>query len=144
VTTDLGAQGTVLGGGRYDGLIETMGGSATPGVGWAAGIERLAMLIAAPAAPMRPVAIVPLGAEAERQAITLAARLRRAGIVIELGFTGNMGKRMKRADKLGARAAIIMGEDELARAVVTMRDLDAGTQHEVAFDSLEDVLAQLR
>jgi histidyl-tRNA synthetase len=93
---------------------------------------------------MRPVAIVPLGAEAERQAITLAARLRRAGIVIELGFTGNMGKRMKRADKLGARAAIIMGEDELARAVVTMRDLDAGTQHEVAFDSLEDVLAQLR
>ncbi len=144
VTTDLGAQGTVLGGGRYDGLIETMGGSATPGVGWAAGIERLAMLIAAPAAPMRPVAIVPLGAEAERQAITLAARLRRAGIVIELGFTGNMGKRMKRADKLGARAAIIMGEDELARAVVTMRDLDAGTQREVAFDSLEDVLAQLR
>ncbi len=144
VTTDLGAQGTVLGGGRYDGLIETMGGNATPGVGWAAGIERLVMLIADAPQPVRPIAIVPLGAAAERQAITLAAKLRRHGMAIELGFSGNMGKRMKRADKLGARAAIIMGEDELARAMVTLRDLDAGTQQEVALDGLEDVLAQMR
>lgn len=144
VTTDLGAQGTVLGGGRYDGLIETMGGNATPGVGWAAGIERLVMLIADAPQPVRPIAIVPLGPAAERQAITLAAKLRRHGMAIELGFSGNMGKRMKRADKLGARAAIIMGEDELARAMVTLRDLDAGTQQEVALDGLEDVLAQMR
>ena len=144
VTTDLGAQGTVLGGGRYDGLIETMGGNATPGVGWAAGIERLVMLIADAPQPVRPIAIVPLGAAAERQAITLAAKLRRHGMAIELGFSGNMGKRMKRADKLGARAAIIRGEDELARAMVTLRDLDAGTQQEVALDGLEDVLAQMR
>ena len=113
-------------------------------VGWAAGIERLVMLIADAPQPVRPIAIVPLGPAAERQAITLAAKLRRHGMAIELGFSGNMGKRMKRADKLGARAAIIMGEDELARAMVTLRDLDAGTQQEVALDGLEDVLAQMR
>ena len=61
VTTDLGAQGTVMGGGRYDGLVELMGGPALPGVGWAAGIERLAMLIAEPPPPRRPVALVPIG-----------------------------------------------------------------------------------
>ena len=68
VTADLGAQGTVMGGGRYDGLVETMGGPAMPGVGWAAGIERLAMLIAEPPAPPRPIAVVPIGAEGEQAA----------------------------------------------------------------------------
>ena len=65
VTTDLGAQGTVIGGGRYDGLVEMMGGPAMPGVGWAAGIERLAMLIDEPPAPPRPIALVPIGEAAE-------------------------------------------------------------------------------
>ena len=65
VTTDLGAQGTVLAGGRYDGLVELMGGPAMPGVGWAAGIERLAMLIDEPPPPARPVALVPIGEQAE-------------------------------------------------------------------------------
>src|SRR5437762_1196011 len=69
VTTDLGAQGTVMGGGRYDGLVELMGGPTIPGVGWAAGIERLAMLIAEPPAPSRPVALVPIGEEAETFAL---------------------------------------------------------------------------
>src|SRR5204863_9310686 len=68
VTTDLGAQGTVIGGGRYDGLVELMGGPAMPGVGWAAGIERLALLIGEPPAPLRPVALVPLAEAAEQGA----------------------------------------------------------------------------
>src|SRR5204862_3047794 len=74
VTTDLGAQGTVLAGGRYDGLVELMGGPAMPGVGWAAGIERLAMLIDEPPASSRPISIVPIGAIAEAQAPTLAEK----------------------------------------------------------------------
>ena len=85
VTTDLGAQGTVLAGGRYDGLVELMGGPAMPGVGWAAGIERLAMLIDEPPAPPRPIALVPIGEAAEtRSAGALPSSLRDAGLVVEL------------------------------------------------------------
>lgn len=128
-TTDaLGAQGTVLAGGRYDGLIETMGGPSIPGVGWAAGVERLAMLIEdVPAAP-RPLALVPLGAAAEKTALTLAETLRRAGHVVEQGYGGNLKKRLNRANKQNARAALILGDDELTRGEATLRDLDSGEQ----------------
>jgi histidyl-tRNA synthetase len=143
-TADLGAQGTVMGGGRYDGLIETMGGPPTPGIGWAAGIERLAMLIAEPPAPPRPLAVVPLGAEAEARALVLAHSLRRAGFVVELGYGGNMKKRLQRANKAGARAAVILGEDELKRGAAAVRDLDSGEQIEVALDRLEAHLARFR
>src|SRR5204862_5294455 len=102
VTTDLGAQGTVIGGGRYDGLVELMGGPAMPGVGWAAGIERLAMLIDEPPAPQRPIALVPLGEAAERLALKLAEELRDAGLVVDLGYSGNLARRMRRADRIGA------------------------------------------
>ncbi|MBF0335648.1 MAG: histidine--tRNA ligase [Alphaproteobacteria bacterium] len=142
-TTDaLGAQGTVLAGGRYDGLIGQMGGPATPGIGWAAGVERLGMLLAEAPAARRPLAVIPM--TGMDQALALAGVLRRAGFVVDLGFSGNMGKRMKRANKLGARAAIILGEDEAARGAVTVRDLDSGAQEEVALAELEDRLDRFR
>jgi histidyl-tRNA synthetase len=141
-TTELGAQGTVMGGGRYDGLIDIMGGPATAGVGWAAGIERMAMMLAEAPAPRRPLAIVPMGAAAEQQAAGLAERLRRAGFAIELGYSGNIGKRLKRADKLGAAAAIILGEDELAKGEAALRDLDSGEQTAVPLTELEERLAR--
>ena len=141
-TTELGAQGTVMGGGRYDGLIEIMGGPATAGVGWAAGIERMAMMLAETPAPRRPLAIVPMGAAAEQQAAGLAERLRRAGFAVELGYSGNIGKRLKRADKLGAAAAIILGEDELAKGEAALRDLDSGEQTAVPLTELEERLAR--
>jgi histidyl-tRNA synthetase len=128
VTSELGAQGTVIGGGRYDGLVELMGGPVMPGVGWAAGIERLAMLIAEPPPPPRPVALVPLGQAAERLAVKLAEELRDASLVVELGYSGNLARRMRRADRIGARAAVLIGEDELAQGAVTLRDLDSGAQ----------------
>jgi len=131
-TAALGAQGTVLAGGRYDGLIETMGGPATPGVGWAAGIERLALLTGAAPPPERPIAVVPIGAAAERRGAVLAETLRRAGLSVDLAFRGNLGRRMKRANRIDARWAVIFGEDELGRDVAMLRDLDAGTQEEVA------------
>ena len=136
VTTDLGAQGTVMGGGRYDGLVELMGGPAMAGVGWAAGIERLAMLIGEPPAPPRPVALVPIGEEAEALAVRLAEDLRDAGLVVDLGYAGNLGRRMRRADRIGARAAVLLGDDELALGAATVRDLDSGAQSAVAFDAL--------
>lgn len=144
VTDALGAQGTVLAGGRYDGLVETLGGPAIPGVGWAAGVERLALLVEGVTAPARPIAIVPVGPAGETVALTLAHRLRRAGFTVEHGYSGNVGKRLKRAAKLGARAALILGEDELARGVAQLRDLDAGTQDEAPLDRIEESLARFR
>ena len=140
-TTDaLGAQGTVLAGGRYDGLIKQLGGPPTPGIGWASGIERLAMLIGDGDPAPRPIAIVPLGEEAEARALPLCHQLRRAGFVVDMAYRGNMGKRMKRANKISARAAVILGEDELARDAVTVRDLDSGEQTEVAIADLPEEL----
>ncbi len=131
VTDRLGAQGTVMAGGRYDGLVEEMGGPPTPSVGWAAGVERLGLLLPqAPAAP-RPVAVVPVGEAAEGPALDLLQALRRAGVVAEIGYRGNLKRRMERANRLHARVALILGEDEIARGVVQLRDLDAGTQDEV-------------
>ena len=133
-TEALGAQGAVLAGGRYDGLVEAMGGPPTPGVGWAGGIERLAALVAEAGgdagAPPRPVAIVPLGARAEAAALGLAQRLRHQGYTVELTYRGSLSKRLKRADQAGACAAVILGEDEMERGVATVRDLDSGAQVE--------------
>jgi histidyl-tRNA synthetase len=135
VTDRLGAQGTVMAGGRYDGLVEEMGGPPTPSVGWAAGVERLALLLEAagltPSAP-RPVAVVPVGDAAEGPAVELLQALRRAGVVAEIAYRGNLRRRMERANRIGARAAVILGEEEIARGVAQLRDLDAGTQEGVA------------
>ena len=141
VTTDLGAQGTVLAGGRYDGLVEVMGGPAMPGVGWAAGIERLAMLIGEPPALARPIALVPLGEAAERAALKLGEALRDAGLVVELTYSGNLQRRMRRADRIGARAAVLIGDNELAQNAATLRDLDSGAQ---ALVPLGDLPARLK
>ncbi len=144
-TTDaLGAQGTVLAGGRYDGLIGTMGGPQTPGVGWAAGVERLAMLIPEPPAAERPVAVIPVGSLAETVALQVTHALRKAGFIADLGYSGNLSKRMKRANKLNARFAVILGDDELARKAAMLRDLDSGEQAEVPLLELRDRLAQTR
>ena len=143
VTTALGAQGAVIAGGRYDGLIETLGGKPTPGIGWAGGIERLAMLIENVPPAIRPIAIIPVGDAAETVAAKLAYQLRQDGLDIEMAFKGNVGKRMKRANKLNARAAVLIGEDELARNVCTLRDLDQGEQSEVPLSDLSAALGAL-
>ncbi len=130
VTGDLGAQGTVLAGGRYDGLVELFGGPATPGVGWAAGVERLALLIAEPA-PRRAIAVVPVGETEEAMATNIAEMLRRDGYAVDLGYSGNLSRRMRRANRINARLAVLIGADEAARGVVRLRDLDSGEQSDV-------------
>lgn len=136
ITDRLGAQGTVLGGGRYDGLIENLGGSSTPAVGWAAGIERLAMLIDAPQLAAPAIAVIPMGDAAEAKAVGIIADLRRAGLACDMGYRGNMKKRMQRANASGAAFAIILGDDELARGEAAVRDLQSGQQEAVALDRL--------
>ena len=140
VTTELGAQGTVMGGGRYDGLVQQMGGPAVAAVGWAAGVERLAMLLArAPTVPAG-VAVIPMGEAEEQAGLTALQALRGAGIRAEISYRGNMKRRMERANKIGARAVVIIGSDELARGVAQVKNLGTGAQTEVA---LSDLVAHL-
>ncbi len=139
-TNALGAQNAIMAGGRYDGLISDLGGPKTPGVGWATGMDRLMELL--PELPMEegPVAVVPLGEEAEREAISLTQELRQNGIAADLGYSGNIAKRMKRADKIGARCAVILGSEELARQVVQVKWLATGEQREVPRSQLLNIL----
>lgn len=142
VTDRLGAQGTVLGGGRYDGLMESLGGAPTPAVGWAAGIERLAMLLDAPEKPAIAVALVPMGEAAALAATGILASLRRAGLSADMAFRGNMKKRMQKANDWQARFAVIIGDDELAKGVASVKDLVSGAQQEIALADLATILAQ--
>ena len=143
-TTELGAQGAVLAGGRYDGLVEQMGGPSTPGVGWAAGVERLSLLVEGGEPRRRPIALVPVGDAANTEMIKIAHGLRAAGFVIEMGYSGNLARRMKRADRLGAVAALLLGDDELARGTVTLRDMDSGEQSEVPLADIQAPLEKYR
>ncbi|HYI39660.1 MAG TPA: histidine--tRNA ligase [Allosphingosinicella sp.] len=108
VTQDLGAQNAVIAGGRYDGLIESMGGPHTPAVGWAAGIERLGMLIEIPASAAAAIAVVPDRPELETEAFALAMRLRRSGISTDWSFRGNAKKRIENARKKNVSAVLIL------------------------------------
>lgn len=143
VTDRLGAQGTVMGGGRYDGLVQEMGGPATPSVGWAAGVERLSMLMEVagltPAAH-RLVTVIPVSEAEEAVAVSVLQSLRAVGIGAEMGYRGNLKRRMERANQKKARAALIIGEAEAAKGVAQLRDLDAGTQEEVPLDALVERL----
>ena len=144
VTDALGTQGTVLGGGRYDGLAEMLGGPAVAGVGWAAGIERLAMLAGAktPTAPTAPkVAVLSTDADADIAAFRLAEMLRDAGIDIDFPTTGSIGKKLKKAARADIKLAIILGGDELAKNNVQLRNLADGTQSVAMMDDLADVVA---
>jgi len=149
-TTDrLGAQGAVCSGGRYDGLVEQLGGRATPAIGWAMGQERLVELIAeaslAPAQEAPHVFLVPLGATAECRAQSLAEELRDAlpGLRLSLHCGGGgMKARMKRADRSGAQQALILGDEELASASIVVKPLRSDRDQETI--SLDDLPARLR
>lgn len=141
VTDKLGAQGTVLAGGRYDGLVAQMGGGDVAGIGWACGVERLAMLLDKPVEIERPIAVVPVCDDVNVDAVEIAQKLRLSGLKVEQGYSGNMKKRMVRANKINARAAVIIGPDELAKGEVVVKNLDNGEQKNV---SLNDWAKELK
>lgn len=144
ITTQLGAQGTVLAGGRYDGLVEQLGGPPTPGVGWAGGIERLAMLSEAGKAPTRPIMMLPMGEAATLKSFDIAERLRAAGETVIADRGGALKKRLNRANKANARFALVLGDNELENSVVALKDLDSGEQETVAFDDLVNAVSTAR
>ena len=143
VTDQLGAQGTVLAGGRYDGLVADMGGPPTPAIGWAAGIERLAMLVEGAPAVAVPVAVVPVGDAVLPVAVKLLQALRQAGVRAEMGYRGNLKRRMERANRIGAGFAVILGDAEAERGVAQLKDLGGGSQEEVALDEVATRVAFL-
>jgi histidyl-tRNA synthetase len=138
VTDRLGAQGTVLGGGRYDGLIETLGGPPTPAVGWAAGIERLAMLIEAPAR-VSPVVAMALEDDAAAQGATAGvAALRRSGMSVDLIATGSPRKRYDKASKVSARVLVSVREVD-GVAVFNLRSTPGTPEHDEVKRILNEV-----
>jgi histidyl-tRNA synthetase len=140
VTNKLGSQGTVMGGGRYDGLVEEMGGPSTPAVGWAAGIERLAMLLETPPPAPAGIAVIPVGDAAEAAALSVLQTLRAAGLRAEMAYRGNLRRRLERANRIGARAAVILGPDDIAAGVAQVKNLATGAQEAV---KLADLAAHL-
>jgi histidyl-tRNA synthetase len=140
----LGAQNSVLGGGRYDGLVRDLGGPDLCGIGFAIGLERLAMLLPAGAPERRcEVFLLPLVPAALDRALLLQRRLRRAGVRVLLDSEGRSFKsRMKLADRLGARFAAILGDDELQRGVWTVRDMLASTQRDVGVEGVAAYLVE--
>jgi histidyl-tRNA synthetase len=131
----LGAQNALLGGGRYDGLVRALGGPDRPGIGFAAGLERLVLALPAGAAvPAAPVVfVVAIGDDGRPAGLQLLRELRRAGLAAQMEFDARSARaQMKRADRLRARATLIVGGDELARGEVTVRDMRSGAQQAVA------------
>jgi len=152
VTTNLGSQGTVCAGGRYDGLVEQLGGKATPAVGFGLGLERLVLLLQSlPLLPQISNAadfyLMPLGDAAELAAVSVAEQLRLAlpgkRVMLHCGG-GNLKKQLKRADKSGAAIGLLLGDSELAAGQVTVKWLRADQpQQTVLIADLAAVLAQV-
>ena len=140
-TTQLGSQSAVAAGGRYDGLVEQLGGPAIPGVGFALGVERLTMLLkmqeSAPAAGPS-LYIVWVGEKARDWAFPLVHRLRKKDIAVEMeGEARSLKSQMRRADKFKALSVLIIGEDELAHGKAVLRDMASKRQDEISLDRIE-------
>jgi histidyl-tRNA synthetase len=142
VSGELGAQNSVLGGGRYDGLVQELGGPDIPGIGFALGMERLVMLVPPLGVEVRcDVFLAPLVPEARDFALRLQRQLRKAGVRVLMDHEGRgLKSQMKRADKLGARLVAILGEDELKEARWTIRDMRTSSQEAVGLDSAAEYL----
>lgn len=144
VSENIGAQGTVCGGGRYDGLIEQLGGNNAPGIGWAMGIERLLLLMENIGAEIPndskiKLYIAPMGEAEAEKAFELAVSLRGMGIATELDHMNRSVKsQFKYADKIGAEFVAVIGSEELANEKVKVKEMSTGTEAVVPFDSLKD------
>ena len=143
VSTDIGAQGTVCGGGRYDGLVEEVGGSHTPALGFGMGIERLMLLMENQALPFPEdtkceLYIATMGEKASLEAAAMANALRREGVFVEFDVVGRSLKaQMKYANKIGAKFTLVMGDGELETGTVKLKNMASGEEQELSLDSFE-------
>jgi histidyl-tRNA synthetase len=145
LTTELGAQNAVAGGGRYDGLIAQLGGSPDPGIGFAIGLERVVLLLGEDARGGAPVALlIPLGHAALQRLLPAARRARQAGVAVELGYgLRKLPRELERANRLGATWAVIAGDNELTHGEAVLREMSSGEQRRVPLATLDEELLRL-
>ena len=147
VTDSIGAQGTVCGGGRYDGLIEELGGQPTPALGFAMGIERLLLVMKAqnvelPEAPTCDIYIAALGEAAEVKAFKLAQQLRQSSISAEIDIVGRgLRAQMKYANKINAKYSVVIGDDDIKNGSVKVKDMKTGETFDALLDDFVDIFA---
>ncbi|MBI5143160.1 MAG: histidine--tRNA ligase [Nitrospirae bacterium] len=136
VAGSLGAQNAVAAGGRYDKLVEEFGGPKTPAIGFALGVERMVSLLAetAPPAPRPALFIAALGEPAALRALSIASALRKSGVWAECGYSGSLKSQMRRADKLGARFTLIIGDEEVASGFAQLRNMETKEQELIGLD----------
>ncbi|MES0371086.1 MAG: histidine--tRNA ligase [Mariprofundaceae bacterium] len=142
ITDQLGAQGTVIAGGRYDGLVEDLGGPATPAIGFAMGVERLAMLLPDEERAGVDVAVVALGDSVKGYSLNLASDLRSRGLATIHCGGGSAKRQFKAADREGASFVIVVGEDEMNQGVVTLKQMSTGEQNNLTLDAAVELIAQ--
>lgn len=145
VSAGLGAQNAIVGGGRYDGLISDLGGPEVPAIGFAIGQDRLIEVLPesfrAGVAPVQPVLVVPIGEVSAAESLALAEELREAGVTATAELAGrSLGSALRRADKLGRRRVVLLGEDELTAGEVSVKNMDSGEQRRLA---RKDAVAEL-
>lgn len=138
---DIGAQTAVAGGGRYDGLIKQLGGPDLPGIGFACGMERLALLYGEPQVPAPDFYLAVLDSNALNTALLLAQRLRERGFAGEVSFEAKSVKsQLRQANKLGVKTCLLLGQDEMAGGQIVVKDMATGTQQTIGQDDLEQAL----
>lgn len=136
VTEDLGSQGAIFAGGRYDNLVSSVGGKHTPAIGFAGGIERIMELINYSATGERPVCLIPIGREAEEHALTLASELRRNGLYVIYEYSGTLKTRMKKANQANAKVVLIFGDEELSSKTLKIKNMDTGEEKMITRDKI--------
>lgn len=142
ITNELGAQGTVLAGGRYDGLSKMLGGPDVPGVGWAAGIERLSLLIPSQCTSNPDVVLIGVTEEFNFLLLPLMQQLINEAFRVEILYTGNISKKLKRANKIKAPFAIILGEEEVKMKVLKLKNLVTGLEENMSIDQAIKIIKE--
>ena len=143
ITSDLGSQGTVLAGGRYDGLAKMLGGVDTPGVGWAAGVDRLSLMINEEFTNKPDLVLMAVSENLEPLLMPIMKKLVDKGLKVEILITGNMSKKFKRANKVDASYAIILGEEELSKNIIKLKNLIIGSERLITLDEAIKVIKNL-
>ena len=142
ITNELGAQGTVLAGGRYDGLSKMLGGPDVPGVGWAAGIERLSFLVPSQCTGNPDVVLIGVTEEFNFLLLPLMQQLINVAFRVEILYTGNISKKLKRANKIKAPFAIILGEEEVKMKVLKLKNLVTGLEENMSIDQAIKIIKE--
>ena len=143
ITSALGSQGTVLAGGRYDGLAKMLGGVDTAGVGWAAGVDRLSLMINEELVNKPDIVLMAVTENLEPLLMPIMKKLVNKGLKVEILITGNMSKKFKRANKVDASYAIILGEEELSKNIIKLKNLIIGSESLITLDEAIKVIKKL-